>query len=418
MDVRPSADFPPDLFHALLSQQMVYRCDADDRIVDMNPAGLRLLGFASEKDVIGTPMATLYASPEDRGYLHSLLRDQGAVRDLEVVLRQRDGTLVFVLETAVASPHAAAGDADRSYWGVMKDISDRVEAQRKQLHTNLELAETNRLLKATQSRLVQQEKLASVGQLAAGLAHEINNPLSFIISNLDTLRSYVTALNRGLSAVENLIPGDSLPEHRQIREEHHLDEIAADLDDLFRESRHGLDHIASVVHGLKTFSRSGIGQSQTMVDLNEALESTLVIARNELKHGITLLRDLSPLPLISCRADEINQVILNLLLNAVHAIRSRRTKAPGSITVRTTAQPDGVVLEIEDDGPGIAPQDLRRVFEPFFTTKPVGEGTGLGLSISYDIVVNRHRGDLSVWSEPGRGARFTVKLPFREQGTG
>lgn len=418
MDLGPSADFPQDLFHALLSQQMVYRCDADDRIVDMNPAGLQLLGYQSANDVIGTPMANLYASPEDRGYLHSLLRDQGAVRDLEVVLRQRNGTLVFVLETAVASPRAAVGDANRSYWGVMKDISDRVEAQRKQLHTNLELAETNRLLKATQSRLVQQEKLASVGQLAAGLAHEINNPLSFIISNLDSLRSYVTALNLGLSAVEKLIPADAMPDHRQIREEHHLDEIAADLEDLFRESRHGLDHIASVVHSLKTFSRSGIGQNQTMVDLNEALESTLVIARNELKQGITLVRNLSPLPLVSCRADEINQVILNLLLNAVHAIRVRQSDIPGTITVRTLAQPDCVVLEVEDNGPGIAPHDLRRVFEPFFTTKPVGEGTGLGLSISYDIVVNRHGGDLSVTSEPGRGARFTVKLPCSERDVG
>jgi two-component system NtrC family sensor kinase len=263
-------------------------------------------------------------------------------------------------------------------------------------------------LKAMQAQIIQQEKMASIGQLAAGVAHEINNPMGFITSNLTSLGKYASRLDTYIAALQQSLyacphhPG--LDELDRLRQKLKVDYIISDVTQLVEESLDGANRVRRIVQDLKSFSRVDQAES-SRVNLNECLETTINIAWNELKYIATLERDFGELPPILCNPQQLNQVFLNLLVNAAQAMEK-----PGTITVRTWSEPDWVCVAVSDTGKGMTEEVRRRVFEPFFTSKPTGKGTGLGLPISVDIV-HKHHGDIQVESEPGKGSTFTVRLP-------
>jgi signal transduction histidine kinase len=279
------------------------------------------------------------------------------------------------------------------------------------VRANAELTELNRQLSATQDQLVQSEKMASIGQLAAGVAHEINNPIGFIFSNLGTLDRYLGDLFKVLAVYEACEPKVGDAHARQslalLRREVELDYLKEDIPTLMAETRDGIERVRKIVQDLKDFSHVDANRDWEWADLHKGIDSTLNIVNNEIKYKAEVVRQYGELPLVRCLASELNQVFMNLLVNAAHAI----TRERGTIVVRTASGDGKVWVEIEDDGSGITPENLQRIFDPFFTTKPVGKGTGLGLSLAYGIV-KKHGGLIEVASEPGRGTRFRVTLPI------
>ncbi len=194
-----------------------------------------------------------------------------------------------------------------------------------------------------------------------------------------------------------------------------IDFILKDLPGLFNDSREGIDRVTSVVQNLRDFSRIDQPGSLDKYNINDGIKATLVVAQNEIKYDADVKTELSEVPIILCNAGQINQVLLNILMNAAQAIKSQVRNNKGSITIRTYSTDDDVVCEISDDGPGIEPDKLPKIFDPFFTTKPVGKGTGLGLSVSYDIIVLKHNGKLIVDSPVDEGTKFTIKLPLSKK---
>ncbi len=282
---------------------------------------------------------------------------------------------------------------------------------------NQELRALNENLRGAQDQLLQSERLASIGQLAAGVAHEINNPIGYVFSNFGTLEAYLERLFEMLEAYEDAeaaLAGSSVATKlATLRARVELDFLKEDIPMLMSESKEGLSRVRKIVQDLKEFSRVDTHQEWVWASLHQGIDSTLNIVANEIKYRADVRREYGELPDIECLPSELNQVFLNLLVNAAQAIGPER----GLIVVRSGDAGDEVWVEVEDDGSGIAPEHLARVFDPFFTTKPVGRGTGLGLSLSYGIV-QKHHGRIDVRSEPGRGSCFRVTLPVRRPGTG
>ncbi len=267
--------------------------------------------------------------------------------------------------------------------------------------------------KHLESQLVQSEKLASLGQLAAGVAHEINNPVGFISSNLSTLDVYFNQLQQMLEAYqqaeETLATGEQHAQLKALRIRLELDFLQDDIPILIRESKEGIGRVAQIVKDLKNFSRVDNDQAWQFANLQQGIDSTLNIVASELKYKADVVKHYAPLPEIECLASQLNQVVMNLVINAAQAMGPER----GIITISNGVEGENVWLEVADNGCGIPPETVQKIFDPFFTTKPVGEGTGLGLSLSYGIV-KKHRGDISVSSELGKGTTFRVVLPIRQ----
>jgi two-component system NtrC family sensor kinase len=280
------------------------------------------------------------------------------------------------------------------------------------LHANEELKELNARLSDAQDKLMQSEKLASIGQLAAGVAHEINNPIGYIFSNFGTLEKYLADLFEMLGAYEEaetaLAGTPAAARLHALRERIELDYLKEDIPTLMAESKEGISRVRKIVQDLKDFSRVDARQEWEWVDLHQGIDSTLNIVNNEIKYKADVVKQYGQLPDIECLPSELNQVFMNLLVNAAHAITAER----GTITIRTGCAGNEVWAEVSDDGCGIARENLTRIFDPFFTTKPVGKGTGLGLSLSYGIV-KKHDGRIEVRSEPRGGTTFRVTLPLR-----
>ncbi|WP_082879899.1 ATP-binding protein [Methylomonas methanica] len=267
-------------------------------------------------------------------------------------------------------------------------------------------------LRDTQNQLLQAEKMASIGQLAAGVAHEINNPIGFVNSNLGTLAGYIEDMFSVIDAYEqtvaevdqNLIDREKIGE---LRKKLKFELLREDVPDLLHESRDGLARVKNIVNDLKDFSRMPAAEWQ-YVDLHQGLESTLNIVGNEIKYKADVVRNYGVLPEVECLPSQLNQVFLNLLMNAAQAISER-----GTIILSSGTEKETVWVAITDSGQGISPKNLSRIFEPFFTTKPVGKGTGLGLSLSYSIV-QKHHGRIEVGSKVGEGTTFRVVLPVKQ----
>jgi len=290
------------------------------------------------------------------------------------------------------------------------DVSVRAGRERELRRRNQELEDAYRHLASTQEQLLQSEKMASIGQLAAGIAHEINNPIGYVHSNLGTLRDYAAALAALIEAqaAELQAGGAEHPALEQLRGRLDIDFILGDLPQLLEESREGIERVTRIVQDLKEFSHVGRDERPRRVDLHRGLDSTINIVWNDLKYKVRLEKHYGELPPVECHPSEINQVFMNLLINAGQAIAER-----GTITVTTGVDGDCVWVAIADTGVGMPEEVVQRIFDPFFTTKPVGRGTGLGLAISYRIVA-KHQGRIEVQSRPGAGSTFRVLLPVEQ----
>ncbi|MCL4457058.1 MAG: ATP-binding protein [Nitrospirae bacterium] len=303
----------------------------------------------------------------------------------------------------------------------LKKALETIESQHK------ELEQSYNDLKAVQSQILQQEKMASIGQLAAGVAHEINNPVGFIMSNLGSLHKYIDKLSEfikiqteaieelscnppisplekgGEGGFDNII--DKIKESQNALK---IDYIMQDIGSLIKESLEGAERVKKIVQDLKSFSHVDESEHNS-IDINAGIESTINIVWNELKYKATVKKEYGDIPPTKCNAGQLNQVFMNILVNAAHAIEKQ-----GEITIKTWHENNDIFVSISDTGHGIPADKINRIFEPFFTTKEVGKGTGLGLSIAYDIV-KKHNGDIMVESEVGRGTTFTVKIPVVER---
>jgi signal transduction histidine kinase len=265
-----------------------------------------------------------------------------------------------------------------------------------------------RKLAEAHNQLLQSEKMASIGQLAAGVAHEINNPIGFVNSNLGTLKLYTTNLLRALSVYEEN-EGELTDETREVmtklKREIDLVYLRKDVDNLLSESMEGMQRVKRIVQDLKNFSHVD-DAGLLLTDLEQGLDSTLNMVWNELKYKAEVVKEYGGIPKILCMPAQLNQVFLNLLTNAGQAIENH-----GRITIRTGQEGQNVWVEVEDTGKGIKHENMERIFDPFFTTKPVGSGTGLGLSVSYSIV-QKHSGRIEVKSEVGKGTTMRIWLPL------
>jgi len=293
-----------------------------------------------------------------------------------------------------------------------RDISARRLAEEALQREKEEQKSLIKKLEQAHNQLLQSEKMASIGQLAAGVAHEINNPIGYVNSNLGSLGRYLEKIFRVVEVYEraelSLSDQPVLEEIHALKQELDWDYLKEDVRDLLRESDAGIVRVKSIVQDLKDFSHVDQAEWQ-WVDLHKGIDSTLNVVNNEIKYNAEVVKEYGDIPQVECLASQLNQVFMNMLINASHAIGE---SGHGKITIRTGVDKDMVWVEFADTGKGIAPENLARIFDPFFTTKPVGKGTGLGLSLAYGII-DKHHGHIEVESAVGMGATFRIWIPVR-----
>ena len=388
----------------------------------LNASSIATLVFDSHQRVLyANPAAKLFAvllhpQTDPRALHHindwhaDLVPAEGldtARRTTEVMLDVAGEKKFLLVEISALGP-----DCSSPYVLSLRD-STRDHTRETELQArNAELEVACARLKGAQEQILQSEKLASIGQLAAGVAHEINNPIGYVSSNLSSLQRYTaTLLNaiRQLSAAVHQT-GDSavIGEVDDLRRRFVLDFLATDIPQLLAESCEGIDRVRKIVRDLKDFSRRERCEDWVETDIHRGIDATLNIIWNELKYKAEIIKSFGELPQVECLPSELNQVFMNVLMNAGQAIKER-----GVITISTGCSQDTVWVAIGDDGEGIPEDVLPRIFDPFFTTKPVGTGTGLGLAISYGIVA-KHHGKIQITSVPDQGTLLRIELPVRQ----
>lgn len=289
---------------------------------------------------------------------------------------------------------------------------------------NQELTKNLEEIKRLQGQLIQQEKMVGIGQLAAGIAHEINNPIGFVSSNYEVLYKYSQRIQNILGIVKRLLTELGEPtvkggchriadELQSAWQQYKIDNVLEDMMDLLDDSKIGFERVSEIVMALRNFAHTDTSSSLEQENLHNIIEEVLVILNNEIKYYAEIEKNYEPIPLVKCHRGQIGQVLINILINSVHALRKSSTASYGHLKIKTYQEESFVCLEISDNGIGIPSHVVPQIFNPFFTTKDIGEGTGLGLSISYDIVVNKHKGDILVQSIEGEGTTFTLKLPVQ-----
>lgn len=418
----------------------IFQSTPEGSFISANPAMASMLGFDSNAQLIAEYTdieRQLYVHPEERKVLMNDLLAQGVVLSRELRCYRRDRTVIWV---SMSASLVRADDGAPAYIeGMVTDISDRKNAEdalrklndeleqrvyerTRQLATaNEELQQlTKRLegayeeLKAAQSRVLQQEKMASIGQLAAGVAHEINNPVGFIMSNLNSLSRHAGKIAEFVNVLAERIRSEAERDEEHFRALYvdmnerkaaiKLDYLLNDLKDIISESLDGAERVKRIVQDLKSFARVDEAEMK-MADINAGIESTIAIVWNEIKYRAVLEKELGDIPLIRCNPGQLNQVFMNMLVNAAQAIQDR-----GVIRVRTWSENGMIHVSFSDNGCGIPEEARSRIFDPFYTTKEIGKGTGLGLSIAYDIV-KKHGGNIQIESEVGKGTTFVITVP-------
>ena len=395
----------------------------------VNSAMCNALGYGPE-ELIGSKyrkMVDKEGAKKLQQAVEKLHKNDEPVNLLDMEAAKKDGTKVIF--EAMVSVIKETDGVVVGFRGVGRDVTRRrqmeaelkknqddlikknkeIDESRKDIQLALaKLEKAHEELKASQLKILQQEKMASIGQLAAGVAHELNNPMSFISSNLGTLEKYINRLVDFIlvqsEALKSVQDNTALRKIDKKRLEVKLDYILEDAKILLKESLDGSDRVKKIVHELNSFSRMD-EEEYKKADINECIESAITIVWNELKYKSKLEKNYGSLPPTMCYLRQMNQVFVNLLINAVNAIVEK-----GVIAVKTWYRDGFIWIEVSDTGIGIPGKNLARIFEPFFTTKEAGKGTGLGLSITYEII-QRHKGEITVASEEGEGTTFTIKIP-------
>lgn len=394
----------------------IYGADRKRENVFVNAAAARMLGWPVQ-ELIGKSMHAVahHTHPDGSPYPVgdcpiTAAIEEGVFRRVEnEVFWRRDGSS-FDVEYSI-TPMREGGQVVGAVV-MFVDISERKRNERALKQSYADLQELNRKLAEAQSQILQAEKLASVGQLAAGVAHEINNPIGFVNSNLATLQEYLHGLFALLDAytqAEPILTGcrDALVKVERIKAEIDLPFLRQDAEALLQESVDGVRRVKKIVQDLRDFSHVD-SQGWQWMDVRQGLEGAFSLLAGDFWGKTEVVKEYGEVPEIECLPSQLNQVFMNLLLNAAQAVEGK-----GTVTVRTGAAENEVWVEVADSGKGIPPENLNRVFEPFFTTRPVGQGAGLGLSLVYGIV-RTHNGRINVASEPGKGTAFRVSLPVRQ----
>jgi len=303
---------------------------------------------------------------------------------------------------------------------MLKEMFERIKKQ------NKDLKELNKTLNDTQFHMIQKEKLAAIGELAAGVAHEINNPLGYVGSNLEVLSNFVLRIQRMITEYRDLV--QSVVSNNNIMEINEINQIITnlkeletklkvnfvlkELEEIISDSRDGVNRVSKIVKSLQNFAKTGFEDEMILNDLNIIIDEAILLLNNDLKNVATIEKKYGVIPNILCNRSQLGQVMLSLITNSLQAIRSQN-RLNGEIVIETFKEKDMVCCSITDDGPGIEESIINKIFDPFFTTKEIGSATGIGLSISYDIIVKKYNGEFNVESIPGKKTVFTFKFPIR-----
>ncbi|MFA9465054.1 MAG: response regulator [Velocimicrobium sp.] len=291
------------------------------------------------------------------------------------------------------------------------------ELYQKKKTQNIELKNVNAQLKDMQFILIQAEKLAAIGELAAGVAHEINNPIAYVGSNLETISNYLFKMRDFIEMIYKSIDPSNEALYCMMQESYKKNKInfiMEDIEGLIKDSKDGIQKVTEIVKSLRNFARTGLENEMNQCALGEILEQVLLIVRNEAKYVVDVTISSFDNLDVYCNRSQIGQVFLNILINAIQAIKEQNRTDLGQVSIQVFKSEEYACISIKDDGPGISEENLSKIFNPFFTTKDVGQGTGLGLSISYDIIVKKHNGIFDVKSIIGEGSEFIVKLPMEK----
>ena len=282
---------------------------------------------------------------------------------------------------------------------------------------NIELKNVNEQLKDIQFSLIQSEKLAAIGELAAGVAHEINNPIAYVGSNLETISNYLIKIRNFLKDIDtaNQTNQFSYEVFQESYKKNKLNFVMEDLDGLIGESKDGIQKVTEIVKTLRNFARSGLENERNYYSLRELIDQVLLMVRNESKYFVDIKTNSLDYSEVYCNRSQISQVFLNIIINAIQAIKQQKRNELGNICITIYKEQENQCISFKDDGPGILQENLSKIFNPFFTTKEIGQGTGLGLSISFDIIVKKHNGVFDVFSTYGEGCEFIIKLPIKKQ---
>jgi PAS domain S-box-containing protein len=379
----------------------IFKLGPDGRLLYVNPAMAACMGYTSPEEMLATITTSLWStavSPERSAEVMTMIQAAGHVSSFEVEVFRKDGSKIWI-SSSVRANYQNGAVAD--FVGMFEDITER---------------------RRLREQLLQAQKLESVGQLAAGIAHEINTPVQYIGDNVrflkDTFDEFIL-LNgvyaRLLAAVRTAeVTPQLLQEISQAVEKVDVAYILKEIPKAIEQTQEGISRVSALVGAMKEFSHPGIGE-KIPLDLNHAIESTIIVARNEWKYVAEMKVDLdATLPLVSCLPGEFNQVVLNMIVNAAHAIADVAANGgpeKGLITIRTRSLPAFVEIRIQDTGAGVPEKIRTRIFDPFFTTKEIGKGTGQGLAIARSVVVDKHQGTIDFETEEGNGTTFIIRLP-------
>ncbi|MGB7443010.1 MAG: CHASE4 domain-containing protein [Coleofasciculaceae cyanobacterium] len=425
-------------------REVIFQTDTEGKWTFLNPAWTEITGFTI-KESLGKP-CWKFVHPAEQSYHRQqfcrLIEGDRQDTRYEIRYRTKNGRYRWLqvnLRLILGSQGVVSGTA-----GTLNDVTERKIAQSRERVRSKELEKTLRELAEIQAQLMQSDKMSSLGQLVAGIAHEINNPISFVAGNINHANEYIQDLLYLIDCYQQHYPNPPAAVTTEM-EEIDFDFLVEDLPKLLKSMKLGTDRICDIVNSLRNFSRLNESDIKA-VDIHEGIDSTLLILQHRLKAKgkyaeVRIIREYGNLPLVECHPGQLNQVIMNLLANAIDALEEKRLSSdaevviePPCIEIRTevkdsnsakygrnfSAKPadaTSIIIRIVDNGPGITEVVRRQLFKPFFTTKPLGKGTGLGLSISYRIVEEKHKGQLRVKSQLGQGTEFSIELPVQQETT-
>jgi two-component system, NtrC family, sensor kinase len=404
-------------------QDLVAVCDFNGFLVSLNPIGRELMGVGPAEDLSLFQVRCFTPLTQDLwNEIFTSLVNEGLWSGEHILQYAADPVVVKLLVIAHRPDPEQPETIDcfSIVARVQENMIERkvIEAALKSKTEYLQQALSN--LQQARTHMVQAEKMSSLGQLVAGIAHEINNPVNFIYGNLKYVNEYINDLLGLLNQYRRVYPQPVAAIQTTI-EAVDLDYLLADLPKMLGSMQVGADRIRAIVLSLRNFSRLDESEFKA-ADLHQGIDSTLMILQNRIKPqenwpGVQIVQELDALPLVPCFAGQLNQVLMNLLVNAIDALETAYAEGivtQPTIQIRTQIVGAMVQIQFQDNGPGIPADIQSRLFDPFFTTKPVGKGTGMGLAISYQIIHDRHHGCLSVASEPGQGTTFTVEIPLQQ----